>query len=372
MSHTPRRWGPRWPRWLAVALIVAAVAATLVGGDASRPLGNLVRGTRACPGGQRTGPVAVGAQVHPLWSDRRAYPRIDSLLAAAGARWTRIDVGWNDFEPERGSYSEEITRAVRAVVDDAHAKGLRVLVTFWATPGWANGDRRSNTPPTDPQDYANAISHLASRLHGRVAAWEIWNEPNVADFFSGSVEQYAAMVRVAGRAIKRVDRDAIVVLGGPSTNDDRWLERLYRAGIRGSFDVVGAHPYPSPSNDPPTLADDGSRYRFSHLSVMRAVMVRNGDSRRPIWITEVGWSTGEPSDPEPYQRGVTPAIQARDLTDTLRVVEACYPFVDVVIWYNARDRADGNRRERGFGLLTRRLAKKPSYAALVAARAQSR
>ena len=294
------------------------------------------------------------------------------MLAAAGAQWTRIDVGWNDLEPERGQYSEENVRAVRAVVDDANAKGLRVLVTFWATPGWANGDRRSNTPPNEPQDYANAIAHLARRLSGRVAAWEIWNEPNVADFFSGSVDQYAALVRASGRAIKRVDRDATVVLGGPSTNDDQWLDRLYRAGIRGSFDVVGAHPYPSPSDEPPTRADDGSRYRFSHLSAMRKVMVRNGDARRPIWITEVGWSTGEPSDPEPYERGVTPAMQAHMLTDTLKVVTACYPFVNVVIWYNARDRADGSRRERGFGLLTRGLAKKPSYAALVAASAGTR
>ena len=305
--------------------------------------------------------------MHPLWSDRKAYPRLDTLLAAAGARWIRIDVGWNDLEPERGSFSDETTHLIARVVDDAHAKGLRVLVTFWATPGWANGGQDSKTPPTDPQDYADALAHLARRLGGRVNAWEIWNEPNVADFFAGSVDQYVALVRASSRAIRAVDRNATVVLGGPSTNDDRWLEHLYRAGIRGSFDAVGAHPYPSPSNDPPTLADDGSRYRFSHLSAMRRVMVRNGDAQRPIWITEVGWSTGQPSDPEPYERAVTPAVQARMLTDTLKVVGSCYPFVNVVIWYNARDRADGSRRERGFGLLTRTLAKKPAYVALRAA-----
>jgi polysaccharide biosynthesis protein PslG len=360
----------RGRRVASIAMTVLAGAAvgvlTLVAVETSLPSARLALGSPGCPGGARRAPFGVGAQVHPLWSDADAYPKIDQLLAAAGASWVRIDVGWDRVEPARGRFSDDEVAAVGRAVDDANRNGLRVLVTFWASPGWANGGRPANIPPSDPGDYSSAVAHLAADLAGRVAAWEVWNEPNVSQFFSGSAASYAAILRAAGPAIRNADPRATVVLGGPSTNDTTWLAKLYAAGIAGAYDAVAVHPYPSPSDEPPTLADDGSRHRFSHLAAFRRVMVANGDADVPLWITEVGWSTGQSADREDWNRGVTPAVQAADLTATLEIVAKCYPFVEVVIWYNARDRADGSPRDRGFGLLTRGLDQKPSYTAFTA------
>jgi hypothetical protein len=62
----------------------------------------------------------------------------------------------------------------------------------------------------------------------------------------------------------------------------RDLRRTYAAGVKGSFDVAAVHPF---SGRP------SSSVRITRLN--RAVMARNGDRRRPIWPTELTWSSAK-------------------------------------------------------------------------------
>src|SRR5688500_18495506 len=87
------------------------------------------------------GPV-VGVQYHGLWSDWTDADREAVLdrMAAAGVGWLRVDVGWESLE-ERGpgQWSDWYLGLLDRVVDQARARRMQVLVTLWATPGWANG-----------------------------------------------------------------------------------------------------------------------------------------------------------------------------------------------------------------------------------------
>jgi hypothetical protein len=311
---------------------------------------------------------AVGVQYHGLWSDWSDTQRevVLDRMADAGVGWVRLDVGWEALE-ERGPgrtsawYLDRLDQAV----DGARARRMQVLVTLWATPGWANGGRSRAVPPSDPGEYARVARELAGRYRHRVAAWEIWNEPNSRDFFDGSAGAYVQLLRAAAPAVHSADPGAKVVLGGPSYNDTDWLADVYAAGARGSFDVLATHPYLGPSDAPPETPDDGTPWTLLHVRDVQALMRAHGDGAVPIWFTEFGWSTHANADgTQPWQRGVSPSTQAAYLVRTLDLLRRDFPQVSHVFWYSARDRVDSDAQTNGYGLLTYDLQDKPAYRAL--------
>lgn len=322
------------------------------------------------PSGAASGPrlPSVGVQFHGLWSDYTARQRIRVLdkMVAAGVRWVRIDMGWSSLQedgPRR--FSQWYIDRADSVIDAARARGLKVLATLWATPRWANGGRSRAVPPDNPLAYGRIALWAADHFKGRVDAWEIWNEPNHEHFFKGSATTYAALLKVAYVNIRLGDPGARVVLGGPCNNDDIWLEKVYRAGAAGSFDVMATHPYQGFADAPPETPDDGSIYTLRHVAAVRALMKRYGDGAKPIWFTEFGWSAHENSPRlDNWERGVTLRQQARFLVRTIDLVAEEYPYVKNIFWYNERDRDTGNIQVDNYGLLRRDLTSKPAFRAL--------
>jgi hypothetical protein len=141
-----------------------------------------------------------------------------------------------------------------------------------------------------------------------IRTWQIWNEENDHRFADASVRGYATLLRVAAPAIRSIDPGARIVLGGlyatpkikPSLDATVFLDRLYRhRGIKGAFDAVGLHPY---APDPSLMA--------AQISALRAVMRRNDDRRKELYITEFGWgSQTRAAGGNKFERG--PAAQAR-------------------------------------------------------------
>lgn len=311
---------------------------------------------------------AVGAQFHATWTNYSDADRVEILdkLAAAGLEWVRIDIGWSGFEPETpGVIDTWYQGRVDHAIDEARARGLRVLLTAWLTPRWANDGVGERHPPDDPQDYARFLTWAADHYRGRVAAWEIWNEPNLTEFWTGDVGQYAALLRAAYPAVKAGDPDAQVVLGGPAYNDTDYLAALYDLGVQGSFDVMATHPYQGFANAPPETPDDGTRGTLTHIGTVRDLMVEHGDGDLPIWFTEFGWSA-HPTDPDApnWQWGVTEAEQGDYLVRTLRWVATHAPYVTTVFWYNERAQDTGHAHLDGYGLLTADLEPRPVYETL--------
>lgn len=55
--------------------------------------------------------------------------------------------------------------------------------------------------------------------------FEVWNEPNLKDFFwAGTMEEYFKLYKYAAFAIKKVDSELRV--GGPATAIDAWIPEL--------------------------------------------------------------------------------------------------------------------------------------------------
>jgi polysaccharide biosynthesis protein PslG len=320
----------------------------------------------------------VGVQFHAGWttySDEQRMEVVDRL-ATAGVDWLRIDVGWCSIEPERrGEVAGWYVENLDTVVDAARERDMQILMTLWCTPGWASslsgGENVTRAaPPQRLSEYRRIARWVAAHWQGRVAAWEIWNEPDLPAFFGGNPRAYVELLKMGYEGVKDGDPDAQVVLGAPVPNDVDWLAALYRNGAKPWFDVMATHPYSVPLDRPPEMVD-GTYAGIPSVSRVKALMKRWNDEDKPIWFTEFGWSThsNEGVDSK-FQRGVTQEEQADYLVRALRYIACARPYVEKAFIYAERDRElpsnpDSHTRHVGrFGLLDETLEPKPAYDAL--------
>ena len=78
---------------------------------------------------------------HLLWAsvDQRDVEFQLDKVKQAGAGMVRVDAGWASLEQEgKGRYNQWYLSRMDDVVDEAEARGIKVLFTFWETPCWAS------------------------------------------------------------------------------------------------------------------------------------------------------------------------------------------------------------------------------------------
>ncbi len=176
--------------------------------------------------------------------------------------------------------------------------------------------------------------------------WEIWNEPDLDQFWSGTVEEYYRLLEVGYRTIQATDPEATVLLGGLAFFEKQnWLpDLLAQTGgdpAKAYFDIFSFHYY---------WSIYGTEY---WLWRTRSALNANGLSAVPIWITESGvpvWDDfpatayGVPSD-SPY-RG-TMEEQAAYVVQNAAL--AFYQGVERYVHFMLHDDC-GNTLEDAFGL----------------------
>lgn len=302
-------------------------------------------------------------------------------VADLGVGWVRLFMDWRDAQPEPGAFNEGYLAAYAADVAGYRARGAKVLIVVTSSPAWASGSPSSIAPPGNPADYAAFVGHAVAQIPG-VSAWEIWNEADDNLFWLNGPDApaYAALLKAAYPAIKAANPSAIVVSTGLVGNDGDFLGQLYDNGAQGSFDAVGVHTDTACLIAPPgsfyrELDGRVGRFAFTGYREVHHVMTQHGDGAKPIWMTELGWATSstaanscrEGSQAGTKPGGVTPAVQAKNLTDAYRCL-AADPFVTVAMWFSLQDRPGGTADNAHLGLLRADGSAKPAYAALKAVR----
>jgi hypothetical protein len=287
---------------------------------------------------------------------------------ALGAHWVRVFATWPDLEPQRGVFAPNWVASYEQLFRSLPV-GTKVIIDVVDTPRWETGSADEHSPPANPNDYAAFIGALAHRWAGRVAAYEIWNEEDLPEWWSGGPDPgaYAQLLKRAYPAVKAADPSATVVLGGLAGNDFQFLEGVYRAGGKGSFDAVGVHtdtacnvlsPYRFLRGaDNRMIPDSFLAYREVH-----ATMLANGDSS-PIWMTEMSWATTEATCPEgafagQKPQGVSEQAQATYLEQAYHCLKRD-PYVKVALWFPVHDEG-----AVGAGLVRADGQHKPSFGAM--------
>lgn len=328
-----------------------------------------------------------------IWDAGAAQDRDLDQMRAAGATWIRPNLHWTAFEPAKGQYNPALVTGLSNLAAKARARGMKVILTNSTAPQWANNSPNAHTPPLNNRDYADFMSYIASlpAIRGQGVYYQIWNEPNLRQFWPGGVspKAYTDMLKAVSPAIRSADPSATILLGGLSQSGAGsmhgflFLEGVYQNGGRPYFDHLSNHVYPKlpPFRDPNAVtacppprrtALDTKKIRAHALCGirdMRDVMAKYGDGNKDIFITEFGWSTYISIKPDGSRTlgkyGVTEAEQAAFLTRGLTRIDADYPNVPVALWYNLRDFPANDYSPTdilaNFGLYTNTFRPKAAY-----------
>jgi xylan 1,4-beta-xylosidase len=227
--------------------------------------------------------------------------------------------------------------------------------------------RGNVTPPADHDAWATLIRELVGHWVERygiaeVSQWffEVWNEPNLPVFWTGTQGDYFKLYGHTARAIKAVD--ASLRVGGPATAMTAWIDELldYCERNRLPVDFVSTHIYPT---DPLGFEGANTEEQLAnsprHLMRDRAKLVREHSRERPVYFTE--WNiSSNPRDPyhdEPFAAAYAAKIALE--TD---------PFVDGYSFWTFTDIFDEDYFPSipfhgGFGLLNLYGVPKPVYRA---------
>jgi hypothetical protein len=267
---------------------------------------------------RRSEPLALGSPEYAIqaflwWRPENAER--DLLLAEdMGFGFVKQIFGWRDIEPEPGVFDWEKTDFI--VGTALRYGGVDLIVRLDFQPDWARSGCSDQGPPNDLQDYANYVGKVAERYRGQIAAYQIWNEPNLAREWcdqSPDPAAYAEMLRVAYAAIKAADPAAYVISAGLTPTgstppvampDDQYLDRLYQAmggDSEGYFDLLGVHaagfaapPEVSPDEAAASDAYGGERFfTFRRVEDLRAIQERYGDGETRVAILEMGWTSDQ-------------------------------------------------------------------------------
>jgi Cellulase (glycosyl hydrolase family 5) len=288
--------------------------------------------------------------------------RVIAQAQALHAKIVRTEVPWAVLEPRGPNQIEPRALAFAdRLVSDAAADGIRVIMLVDGSPCWASSappslssactpgrsSKANAWPPSNPSSYAAFAGYLARRYGRRLAAIEVWNEPDQAneDYFAGpdKPQRYAAILRAAYPAIKQANPNVPVLAGSLVGANGVFLRALYAAGIKGYYDGLSVHFYSL------TLAS---------LRSIHEVQLANGDTK-PLWLNEFGWSSCYPQHKiQQEQACVTKQIQATNLTNTFRAL-AHTAYIAAEVVYKLQDSALEN-----FGSLSTSDAHKPAFTAL--------
>jgi hypothetical protein len=319
------------------------------------------------------------------------------LVKQTNAKVARFDVLWsfvapnppaNPTDPADPAYDWSRIDQIMIGLSDA---GITPIVTVYSTPTWAV--QGTNTPfpsaynPNAPRpaQYADFMQALATRYSGaypnpkapptvlpRLRLIEIWNEPNLKNFFrfnnATSLPKYKALIKAAYPRIKAANRSAVVIGGiaGPRSSTGNgnigsrtWLNSLVQKGAP-KFDAYSQHIYPSAG---PKAKGRASKAfpSWGSLPEIFATLDKKKKGMK-LFVTEAGYTTAT----TPFRNvRVSPGVQKAYLKQLFALKDVKGPRLAAVVWFNLQD----NINWPG-GLLREDGSAKPAYAAFRAVAAR--
>jgi hypothetical protein len=302
-------------------------------------------------------------------------------LDALGVRALRLTLVWGAVAPDAGARTRPAFDATDPdaydwggygrLVDAAHARGWRVLITFSApAPRWATAARTDRvTRPSAPEFGAFATA-AGRRFGAAVSAWGLWNEPNHPRFLKPQYAKgrlvapalYRALHQAGVRGLEAAGQTEDTMLGGETApGGDRrtsipplqFLRAVYCTGCaKLRIDGWAHHPY-SNRRGPAYVPPDPDNVTIGVMARLERALDRAGHRTTPVWVTEYGVQ----STPD-AMLGVPLAQQAEFRSISERILRAD-PRVAATAQYLLTDDAALS----GFqsGLLTAGGRAKPSF-----------
>ena len=264
-----------------------------------------------------TGAIPITAGMHRLWD---------------------LGVTWKDVNPASGTFT---WTALDAQIAKAEAAGAKPLLVLGMTPQWAAanpfaGDPRwgagTASPPRDINDWKAYVTAVVDRYGSRIAAYELWNEANLATFWTGTADQMADLTAAAYPIIKAQQPDAIVLLPSVTLRLRASMRRfvgpfLAALGTRGfPFDGFAIHSYPAGNLGPQDRVND---IVYWQSTVVNQLGADSPILDRLIFDTEVNYGLAGP--------GATPGRSYSDAEGASLIQQTYLDSqslgIDATFWY---------------------------------------
>jgi hypothetical protein len=312
-------------------------------------------------------PAGISPGHDIIWLNQTDLDREMDMYQDMGMEWLRIDLDWPSIQPTSGGPYD--WSAIDRVVTAAQSRNMSVMAILAYSPSWATSvPGNGHAPPSDPATFAAFATAAVTRYSTQgVKHWEVWNEPNLDNFWKNpDVGEYVTLLQAAYPAIKAADPTATVIAGalapavdGTNISPVTFTQQLYDLGAKPYFDAISVHPYCYP--DMPSDETTALWNTFQRVPLMRNIMVANGDRRKKIWLTESGAPTGSDTG------AVTEQQQADQIVDGIAMSRGWY-WVGGWFLYGGRDRGtDPTDREQMFGVVKYDWTPKIALSAVTAA-----
>ena len=291
---------------------------------------------------------------------------IDELDAELGAGWVRLAVSWRDLEPTPGVYSEAQLANLDYLTGELSARGIQLLATICYTPRWASDQSFWDSPPgghaTGYQsfypiddaaldDFGRTAEFLAARYAGRIAAYEVWNEPNLWPYLYPqrtdddrwfAAHTYLKMLKAWSAGIRRGDPNALVVAGGTAplgrddvcrTSPQSFARYLRSQGAAEYFDAYSHHPYTpgGTTNKAPDRPPNDTKTTVTLYNLRTLLDVFPG---KPFYLTEYGYNTSASRD---FGGMTVTKVQQAAWLRKAYLYAGRYSQVKALFWYLVQD-----------------------------------
>jgi len=304
-----------------------------------------------------------------------------SLARELGIRWHRpvVYAFWFRCQPtdqDRAAGRFRWDRLDRSVQDVP--AGINVL--------WNLSARFATRPgsflPRDIERYKRYVAAVVERYDGDgiddapgssvVRYWQVENEPNLG-FQPGSPQSYAKLLRLTYPAAKQANPQCRIVIGGVGgwvghgpNSSLQGFRRFYLPVLKRldgtGFDIFDYHWYGNATGD-------YRGYGAVHREIRQALNA-HGFKDAPIWITEMGSYSGDPSDNPPQSEeqqaadllrryvypmtlGVQKIFWAFGLVEGFKHDDGYFDHTGLI--YNGRESSDQGRGVKKLSYYTYRL-----------------
>ena len=269
-------------------------------------------------------------------------------MAAGDITWVRFSFG-NHTQTSCSS-----TGFYTSIANELDQRGMKGLPTIYIP-------NNKTTTATDSEiaSYTSWLNTMVNCYKSRFGYYEIWNEPNLHYFwnidenttdsaaYAKSVSYYVKYLKASYQTIKAIDPNLKVVLGGLAQwKDERFMDELTRQAAGQYFDIIAFHPYSE-------VGPDGVVTELNSLKSKMAVDPMMAG--KPIWITELGYTTTSSSGPGYVSSEETKADYLKQSYEKL-VANGITEFP--IIWYDW-DHDTCTNCGAGYGLIYTDRTKSP-------------
>lgn len=263
------------------------------------------------------------------------YSRTDeeyAVLDELGVRLMRVDFHWTGIQPDPDTWDFDRFDKYTASAKE-HGVEVLALLDFDNNAVEQSPEGARPGPYIAPGDiplFLEYVRRTVGRYKDRVAAWEIWNEPDIDRFWAGTMDEFYELARRTAATVREVDPDATILgtaMTGPmGALSPEGIEGMHASGALDQVDHPTMHMYVT---DP--------RAYYGEFWKTRNAAAKYGHEGT-IWITELG-------DPD---GGVYPWRASSDLLAEHAIKShtiATAVGIEKLIWYCYRDADAGSQRK---------------------------